>query len=350
MRLWGTPRRGWLGMDWGTRVIKLARLEREGSGYRFAHKASVRRVGPATESLDGDPSLWSVEDFPIGLVREGPLRSSKASCLLPAYLTDARSFDLPAVEPAMRRSIIEGELIDAFGERAQERIFDFWETSGPKQQARMEVISVEERVVGEVAAAIDRAGPTCEVIDSLPLVLGRAIELCIGRHVKPQIALDWGYTGATLCVYREGQPIYSRLLRGCGVHLLARGLGETLGVSTAEAEELLIDPGLPSRSATSELQELTAQVVNESIQNLLEQVNKTLGYVDSEWPGVVGEDFWLFGGGGTIGNIGEYLAEKVGLDVRPWTLAREEKGRSAAERTDVLFAPAAALSALAWEK
>lgn len=351
----GTSRTGWVGVDWGTRAIKLACLEFDGSQYRLTRRAVLRRAAPSGAPVDDSSGQisWTSDDFPSGLIRERWFRRRRAACVLPMHLSDMRALEIPQAELAVQRAMAEGEIADALGEAGGNRVFDLWEApSGVSHRnaPSIQVYSTPESVAYSAADALARAGLECEILDGLPFVLGRAIELADPSAPAARAALDWGFSGAAVCFYLEGNPIYSRQLKDCGVGRMSAAMAKSLGVSLVEAEEVLHEHGLPhGRPGAGEnydLQQLASQVLAEPIQALLEQLNKTLNYVQSEWPQCSPSDLWLFGGAAAIRNLAGVLAEGVGMEVRTWKLPTSEPTDS----LDPLFGPAAALSVLAWRR
>jgi type IV pilus assembly protein PilM len=343
--VFGRKSAGWLGIDWGSRTIKLASLVRTESGLRFDRKIIIRC--PVEPSMKADGRLaFRESDFPTALVKESRSRLSRAACVLPMSLADLRTLPIPDVDEYSRRRMIEGEIQDIFADEPASRVVDYWDAipgashrSGPL----VHVFSMNEAVALRVAQTVSRSGPTCEVIDALPLAMGRAIQWVDRRQDSPHLALDWGYTSATLTAFRGGKPLYSRSLRDCGLSRVAKALAETLGVSIIDAEQLLAERGLPGKESTSELQELTGQVIADVVQALIEQLETTLSYIEVEWPGTLVDGLWLFGGGASIRNMPFHLSEKTGLVVKSWSLpdSDDPQGEGA-------FGVAAALSALAW--
>jgi Tfp pilus assembly PilM family ATPase len=344
---WKSSSQGWLGIDWGTRTIKFAQLERTSAGMRLARKVLVRRSCPL---VGEEPSLaqWTCDDFPMGILREGLFHRQGAACLLPSYLADVRQFDLPETDAGTIGTLVMGELADVFGEQVSERVFDHWECSSTRQNRgskHVQVLSLPQSLALEIAQTVSKAGVVCQAIDGLPFALARAIELADGPSDRPKVTLDWGYTGANVCVLRGFTPLYTRTLRDCGLRRLAAALAENLSISDIEVEELLSTSGLPGTSSTSEVQELTAEVAGDTIRVLTAQLEKTLAYVDNEWPGTVTEELWLFGGASGVRHIADYLTDKTGFRVRTWQLP----GSTEEASLDAPFGLAAAMSSLAWE-
>jgi Tfp pilus assembly PilM family ATPase len=344
--VFGRRSQGWLGIDWGSRTIKLACLERTENGLRLKRKIIVRSAGEPSMKADGRLAFRE-SDFPSALIKEGVYRRPRAACVLPMSLADLRTLSIPDVDIESRRRMIEGEIEDIFREESSRRVVDYWDAiPGASHRAGplVHVLSMNEAVALRVAEKVTQSGPVCEVIDALPLAMGRAIQMVDRRQDSPHLGLDWGYTGATLTAFRGGQPLYSRSLRDCGTGRLARALAEAINVSVVDAEQLLVEKGLPGSDSTSELQELTSQVIADAVRTLLEQLETTLSYIEAEWPGTIVDGLWLFGGGASIRNMPFHLAEKTGLQVQSWSLPGSDDPAN-----EGAFGVAAALSALAWE-
>lgn len=355
--MFSSKKMGWLGVDWGTRAIKLACLERMGNGYRFARTAIVRRSIDAEIAGDADlvaSGHWNCDDFPSGLVRERWFSKRPAACVLPMHVADFRTLDLPGAEPQVRRAMAAGELADALEETLGDRICDVWDAppgATNRSGSLAQVFSIPQSLAMNVASALATSGLDCEVLDGLPFTLSRAMDLAEGPSPSSRIALDWGYCGATICAVRDQTPIYSRQLRGSGISRMALAVSGALGVSVNEGEELLVECGLPGdvgdSEASAEVRDLMAQVLADPIRQLVEQIDKTLTYVENEWQGTFSDRLWLFGGAATIPNLAAHLSEKIGLHVQPWRLGG---GEDAGDATEALFGSAAALSALAWNR
>jgi Tfp pilus assembly PilM family ATPase len=349
-------RTGWVGVDWGTRAIKLACLEFDGSHYHLSRRAVLRRAAGENDSAGNGPAIrptWTSDDFPSGLIRERWFRRRPAACVLPMHLSDMRALEIPQAELAVQRAMAEGEIADALGEPVGSRVFDLWEAppgASHRNAPWVQVFSTPESVAFAAADALARAGLECEILDGPPFVLRRAIQLADPAAPPAGAALDWGFGGAAVCFYQEGTPIYSRQLKDCGVGRMATAMAKSLGVTLIEAEEALIEHGLsngrPGPGENYDLQHLASQVLAEPIQSLLEQLHKTLNYVQSEWPECAPSELWLFGGAAAIRNLPKVLAEGVGMNVRTWKLRTSEPTDS----LEALFGPAAALSLLAWRR
>lgn len=354
-------KKGWIGIDLGSRVLKLVQTERAGDGLRVASSVVMPRPrDPRAENGSGEQDCnWSGQEIAAALSVNGGFAGRRAACVLPMRLTDLHVLSVPGGRTAEQRAIIRHELATIFAGDPQERQFDYWNMDSPdganaEGTQTIGVLSVPRSLVCRVVGSFAEAGCVCEVMDGLPAALARALLLAYGpRPGAAPAALDWGFTGATFCVASAGQPLFARRLRNCGVGLLTDALRRSLGVCEAEAMQLLATHGLPPEGRTREedreiqdvILEITAQQLNETVH----EVKKTVHYLKMQYPALVPQRLCLLGGGATIKNVCSFLPPKLGMPVELWHLPGSDNGQRQADGHPLqILGTAMALSALAW--
>jgi len=359
--VFASRQKGWIGVDLGTSAVKLAQVERAGrapSGgwsWRLAHARVIRRppADPADKETDGVLDWWN------RALRSQPVRAGfagrQAACVLPTGRADLRAINLPEGSEAERRAMIANELDALLGENAGRRVFDFWEIRPPEESnlENVNVISLPEHEALAVAASLARAGLCCRVLDGLPLAMARAVSLANGADAAaPAGALDWGFSSATFSILCGHRPVFTRHLRDCGFAAMPAAVGEALGLSIDDAEQLLathgvVDPGA-REDPLHDVQEAIAEVIGGLMNEMVSQLNKTLAYPELHRSGLVPGKIWLLGGGATVKNVAALLSARIHVPVQTWHLPYAGPGRSAGPVPPAMLAPAVALSALAF--
>jgi Tfp pilus assembly PilM family ATPase len=176
--------------------------------------------------------------------------------------------------------------------------------------------------------------------------MARAVELCnADRSSEAAVALDLAFSSPLLVIAKQGKPLYARVLRGGGLQSMMRPLEEALHVSEEECHQLLTRYGVVHENDTSASNaRATMQLIADPLDCLVNEINRTLGYVRQQFPESPPKCMWLLGGGAGIRNLPEYLSKSVGLPALPWTLNPDRS-----DTGDASYAIAAALSALSWE-
>jgi type IV pilus assembly protein PilM len=353
--------RGWIGIDLGTQVVKIAQLERAGGRLRWSRTALERPEHPR-EAKGGETPQWPIDSGPQivdALRRQGGFHGRAAACALPMSLTELRTLVLPPGDESEHRAMIAQELEAVSGANDEPREFDFWEADADAQreaivQNAVHVMSIARSLVARLGVGFARAGLECRVLDGLPCALARAVTLAQrSQRPEPVAAIDWGVANATFCVVQGGRTQFIRTLRDCGAGALVAQVAQSLGLSPLEAGDVLRRFGLPEPCGATPgndgIQEVVADVLAGHLRIVLEELAKTLSYLRAQRSVLLPARLWLFGGGAAIKNVAAFLAAKLEIPCDVWRLpGEEEPGGGQSSISSELFGPAAALSALAW--
>jgi type IV pilus assembly protein PilM len=246
---------------------------------------------------------------------------------------DLRAIHLPEGSEAERRAMIGNELEGLSDDDAGRRVFDFWDIR-PPEQSKLENVNVVSLPEDEAVAVVDclsRAGLRCRVIDGLPLAIARAVAMADGTDgarrgetATAVGALDWGAVSATFSVLWGHRPVFTRQFRDCGFSAMPAAVSQALGLSLADAEQLLTTHGVcdPAgrKDPLRDVQEVITDVTGGLLNEVVSQLNKTLSYPELHRCGLVPEKIWLLGGGATVRNLAGLLSTKVHRSVETWRL------------------------------
>ena len=346
-------RRAWIGIDIGSAATKLVQLERVEGEVRFAAR-------------------WLVDEYPDGMLTRGffeqasglpfqaqlknaraAFRGRRSAATLPTTVTDLRSLELPAGTDNELRSMIQEELQAESPDNNRELCFDYVPTPSPDSSEgnlnSFGVFAVAKDVALRTANALAAAGLDCEVLDSHACAVARAVELCEPVESKsPIAALDFGESSAVFVLTREGKPLFTRQLRGWGLHALLTPLQEGLRLSASEAKHLLTrNQQCPESSSLASLAHTAQNMIVEPLSQFTAEVKRTLDFIDLRFRSIIPKQLILFGCGALVSHLPDTIARNTGLPVRPWSLP--SVGQQPPRPDDALFGVAAALSSLAWE-
>lgn len=346
-------RRGWIGVDVGSRAIKLAQVERDGAGFRLAGRWVIDSEDePLLKTPAFQDGTFARTTAQVEKVR-GMFRGSAATLSLPSSVVEMRSLELPSGSPEELLAMVQDELSADDTAESGERAFDLWHCGDPSHAddvSRLTVVSLQKDVAARVAADLLRTGLHCQVLDAVPCALARAVRMCDPNNAsEPAAALDLGYSSAMLAVVVDGRPTFCRAFRGCGLQALMQPLQDKLGVSPAECRQLLRQFGLGGckEAAGSAAAQATLQIISAPLENLVGELQRTWSFLNQQYRELVPQRVWLFGGGASIRNLPAHLSGRTGVPTQFWQL---NGGRSeSCDASEALFGGAAALSALAWE-
>lgn len=353
-------RLGAIGVDIGTRSVKLAQVVRAPGGVGLYRAAVIPRFAPwnSSDRLAWDQPLSSGMEIRAA-IDGGRFHGNDAVGALPMNVCQLRGLNIPPGTDVERRTMIADELTEEWAEQGSAMEFDFWEleSGAPDKGAdrnTVEVLAATRLWVSQIVRDCQRAGLACWALGGVPLAMARAVSLAGGLGGGRRVlAIDWGYSNTTICVVGEERPLYARRIHDCGFGLVVERIVRELGVTMDEAQFLVDAEGLCLRddaeSADAEIQRAVAEAAEPVLDSLIREIGRTLQFVEMQRRHLQPAAAWLMGGGATMRNVGEYLGERLDFPVETWNVAPASDTIPFAEgRRAALFAGAAALSAAGW--
>ncbi|MGH7136843.1 MAG: pilus assembly protein PilM, partial [Pirellulales bacterium] len=311
---------GWIGIDFGTKVVKVAQLERAGEALRW-RRAVIPR-SPAAGGL-----ACTGQELRQALEAHGGFQGRVAACTLPMSATELRAIAVPPGSEAERRAMIAQEL-EAAAVVNEPREFDFWQAgaSNGAEQDGVQVLSVATAKVSELTDSLAVAGLECAVLDCVPCTLARAVALSSAHPVEgPLAAIDWGHDNATLSIVEGGRAQFTRPLRDCGAGGLFQEVCRTLGLDETEAIELLTRFGLPAAAEApleeQEIREVVVDIVGAHVQRMVDELTRTFAFFRLQRQSLLPRRACLFGAGATVKNVAAFVAAKLETPCEVWRLA-----------------------------
>jgi Tfp pilus assembly PilM family ATPase len=245
---------------------------------------------------------------------------------LPTELAEPRCVELPLADEPELAVMVEQELGTTGNLQS-----DFWtaETtrSADGEICRINAIEASPDVLNRCVEDLACLGMDCEIIDALPFALSRAVQF-IDPTVSngPVAALDWGAGHPSFVVVNEDGPILTRSLRGCGLGTAIDQIQTQLSIDEMECAQLLTTCGIQAAGkVTSRIAEQIGRNIADSLDQLIDQLQRTLAFADQR--GVKPKHIWLFGCGGTIAGMDQALSAQLDIEVRNWQLAPEQLAR-----------------------
>lgn len=346
-----STRKGWIGVDLGSHVVKLAQLERRGSGYALTAAVAIARTQPWSGALLQAPARSSQDELTAALSL-APFTGRTAACNLTMSACEFSELTQSLEEFANPQAALVEILDEMHGPLPDGRTADYWRGSlgdGRKSRDHVLTLATSSMWAKQIARDQSRIGLACRRLDGLPTSLARAVSLARASHAAagPIAAIDWGYSQATFCVVADGVAQFVRRLPGAELSVLLAALQLHVGVSPEEACGLLTRHGLGSPGEpVNSVQSLLAKSLAPVLEAVLAEVERTFDYLQAYRRGLVPRELMLFGGGATIPHVDALLAESLSVPVSVWTLDAEMDTEPSAPLA--LFGPAAALSRLGW--
>ena len=347
---------GWIGVDVGTSVVKIAQVQRGKQGWRLAASAVVPRSRHWSGNLlTATDVLSTLDEMKAAKSLQDGYGGRQVAATLPMTLCDVHRIERDLNRESNALKTIRKSIETATQQSIEHLQCDYWSAPAQGDQPGWtQTLTVPRVWADQLCTDISQAGWTCRAIDGLPQIMARAVRLVHPEApTEPLAVLDWGSNRATLCFLEKGQPAYLRCLKDSGLRNVFHTLMEELQITELEAQRLLEKYGL-SVSPTDgayEVAQLVQEIVASQLHRLVEEIKRSFSHYQYLRRTSAPKVLYLLGGGATINQLDQRLSEQLGLKAHTWRLQPGGQELDTADPgLEALLAPAIALSALAWEE
>jgi Tfp pilus assembly PilM family ATPase len=310
---------GRIGVDVGTRMLKFAQCRLTFGIW----KVTAVHVLPVAANQLADAAGLSrglVGESIAGLkLQSMGFKGTSAITALSSAVVTPRLLDLPDGDDDDLAEMVREE-----SDAPATSNVDFWRTRpvqrGKNHMAHVNAVVLPEQPAEGCVVGLEQAGLCCDAISVQSIAMARAVEL-MAPGDQPVAAIDWGATSPLICICRNGQAEYSRVLRNCGLKSAVDAISADLGISELEVAQLLVSFGIDSsRNGGGVVGARIDALLAEHVQRFQQEVTRTIEFIQQNQPDSVPEWLCLFGGGGTIAGIAPHLTEHLRIETRSWEL------------------------------
>ena len=349
-----TRSNGWIGVDIGTRTVKLAQVVCDQQGFRILDAAIVpRRVPWSPETISTQRPVSTQAEILTARSIASNTKGVAAACCATTALCSMTSIvvDRETLEPDPEELAQTLSLPDN-----TQAIVDYClASSPPRNQHDAIVFAISEPWSEQLAGDVQEAGFQCHAIDAVPLALARSTIIDSSTPRNRCVAvIDLGYSTTTFVVARDGEPCFVRSMDRCRLLGFEEILINDLRIDRGQAERLLVQIGfgsatdnpkstLPLAASGSGLKE----ILSPPLADLIEEIKRTFVYLQTHQATRVPNEIKLVGGGACVPGIEELLSDSLGIPVHTWQPSYANENVSA--KNLPLLAPAIAVSMLPWE-
>lgn len=338
---------GWIGIDVGSRQIKLAQVERRGDRWSLRHHDVL--VPP-----EGEFATCAVTAIAERRLLSSPFVGRNLACAVSMSVSELLTMELPDGTDDELRLMIEQNLESADGDDKEPRQFAFWRGQFARhlddEMTQVHVTTAKRNMVRTIADGLFRQGLYCQIFDVVPFALVRAATMVSSADARRPVAMfDWSGQKPLFMVVQNHTPIFTRQFRHGGVDQIVQLLGTRLGLNTNECRHLLseyrVDDNSTQTSEPNFVRQIIAEILAEPLKLLAHEFNKTLSYVKQQrsdsWP----ERLWICGEGASLAGVETAVENMTGIESHLWQLG---DGTAASPAQQALLCTAAALSSLAY--
>ena len=299
-----------VGIDIGSKTIKIVELEKEGGGFALSASGIVGYSGITVDKMSDEKEMASLGQIIKKLHAEAGVSSKDVVISIPEPLVFTRTIKFPMLTDAEIASAVKWESEQYIPIPISEAIVQH------TVLARNEKASPPEVVVLLVAAPRVIVEKYIKVVQSAGLnVIAVETELvALTRSLAPLdktiLLVDFGGASTNIAVSNMGLLSFSRSISIAG-EAFTRAVAQGLGVTVQQAEEYKKTYGLNSTQLEGKVKGVLEPVLN----LVVDEIKKAVSYYLSEEKGETPSAIIVTGGTSAMPEIISMLSQLVGMEV-----------------------------------
>ena len=299
-----------VGLDIGTKTIKIVELEKVGNSFSLSASGIVGFSGNGVEKLVDDKEMASFAQIIKKLHAETGVRSRDVVISVPERAAFTRTVSFPLLTDAEVNSAVKWELeqyipIPANEAISQHIILERNEKASPPFVLVL-LVAAPRILVEKYTRLVQMAGLTPVAVETELIALTRSL----APSDKTTLLVDLGANSTDIAIVRNGLLYFSRTIPLAG-EAFTRAVSQGLGVNATQAEEYKKTYGLNS----TQLEGKVKNALNPVLKLVVDEIKKAVSFYQSEQKGEAPTMIQISGGTSGMPEIITALTSLLGFEV-----------------------------------
>lgn len=297
-----------VGIDIGSKTIKIVELEKEGKTFKLLASGAVGYQGVPPSQAKDDKELVVLSDVLRKLHKEAHVRGRNVAIALPESLVFTRTIKFPSLTDQEVESAVKWEAEQYIPIPLSEAIVEHQiiERSEDAQGGVTVLLVASPRtLVEKYIKLIQGAGLTTVGVETEVLALCRALAPDTGTV----LLLDFGAASTVVAIVKDSTVRFSRSIPTAG-EAFTRALSQSLGIEYQQAEAYKKTYGL-SADLEGKVKASLAPVFN----LVAEEIKKAIHFYQTEEKGEAPKSVIVSGGTSSMPEAISTLTNLLGIEV-----------------------------------
>lgn len=299
-----------VGIDIGSKTIKIVELEKSGGGYSLGATGVAAVNGVSIDKFIDDKEFASLGQIIKKLHSEAGVSSKEVVVSVPEALCFTRSIRFPLLTDAEISSAVKWESeqyipIPVNEAIIQHTVLERRESSTPPEVVVL-LIAAPRTVVEKYVKVVQAAGLTPVAVETELVALTRSLS----PKDKTVLLVDLGATSTDIAISKNGLLSFSRSIPIAG-EAFTRAVSQALGVTPVQAEEYKKTYGLEG----SQLEGKVKLALSPVLAMVTDEIKKAISYYQTEEKGESPSAIIVSGGTTGMPQIISSLTSLLGIEV-----------------------------------
>ena len=225
-----------VGIDIGSKTIKIVELEKAGANFKLRASGIVGRTGSSIEKITDEKEMAGLSAVIKKLHQEAKVGSREVAIAIPEPLVFTRSIKFPLLTDTEIASAVKWEAeqyipIPVAEAIIQHQIIEKNETASPPEVTVL-LVAAPKALVEKIVRIVEGAGLVVTLVETELMALTRSL----GVAGKTVLLCDFGAASTDIGIAKGGQLVFSRSIPTAG-EAFTRALTTSLGIEYQQAEE-----------------------------------------------------------------------------------------------------------------
>lgn len=299
-----------VGLDIGSKTIKIVELSKEGGKLRLKASGIVGYKGKSPDQAKEDKEIVPLADAIKKLHKEAKIGSRDVTIALPEPQVFTRTIKFPLLTDAEIASAVKWEAeqyipIPIAEAIVQHQIIERREDTTPAQVVVL-LIAAPKVLVEKYARLIEMSGLNLVAVETELMSLVRSL----APEDQTILIADFGARSTDIAVAKKGTLTFSRSIPTAG-EALTRAVSQSLGVEEQQAEEYKKTYGL----SPQQLEGKVKKALDPVFRMVAEEMKKAIHFYQSEEKGDTPTSVVLAGGSAGMPEVASTLTKLLGIEV-----------------------------------
>lgn len=299
-----------VGLDIGSKTIKIVELGKEGANWKLRSSGVVGYSGNSVEHIKDDKELAALSEVIKKLFKESNVSSKKVSIALPEPQVFTRTIKFPLLTDQEIASAVKWEAeqyipIPVKEAIIQHQILERRENTSPPEVSVL-LVAAPRVLVEKYVKVAQTAGLTVVGIETELMSLVRSL----APVDQTVLLIDFGARSTDIAVAKNGQLAFSRSIPTAG-EAFTRAVAQSLGVEQQQAEQYKRTYGLSG----SQLEGKVKGALDPVFRLVADEMKKAIHFYQSEEKGEAPRSVILSGGTAGLPEAVSALSKALGIEV-----------------------------------
>jgi type IV pilus assembly protein PilM len=315
-----------VGIDIGSRSIKLVQLKRAKEDFQLVH-LGMAQLPPESIVDHAIMDSVAVVDCIRSLVENQEIKTKNIATSVSGHSVIIRNIRLPVMTPEEVETSIEWEAEQYIPFEISDVNLDF-QILGPDGEddshIKVLLVAAKKEFVDDYLTVLQECGLNPVVLDIDCFALENAYQANYDQEEDVVALVNVGANSMNINILRQGQSVFTRDIQNGG-NGFNEEIQKQLGLTNEEAETAKLGGALPDVDAA-----MVEQVVKESAENLAQEIQRSLDFFTATSSDAKVEKLYLSGGVAKTPGMNDILHRQLGIPVEtldPFRRIRIDEGQ-----------------------